>query len=175
MTHTETLEQSSTLRSLRRIQSVTVTVGRIFCAACLLAIVLCTALSVFFRYVFFLPLNFSDPLSVLLLTWMAFVGTGLAVYSAEHVIVDYFISRFPRKIKTAAAVVSTVLVSFLCVTIAHYGFSFAWIMRDSRDPLVFNLSMIVPYISVPVGASYTLLQLWLVAGIAMCERHRQSP
>lgn len=170
MEHTKEHHPGGILQALRRIQSVTVTGGRVFCVACLLAIVVCTGLSVTFRYVFFLPLNFSDPLSVLFLTWVTFVGTGLAVYSGEHVFVDYFISRCPQTIRDSATVVTTVLISFFLIMISYYGFRFALAMKDSHDPLVFNISLLVPYISVPVGMAYTLVQLWLVAGIALLER-----
>ena len=158
------------LEQLKYVQAKSVSYGKIFCVMCLAAIVISTGLSVFFRYVFFSPLNFSDPLSVFLLTWMAFVGSGLAVYSGEHVFVDFFVSRFSKTSRKPLVVISALIVSFFWVTIAYYGFLFSWAMRDSSDPMVFGISLLVPYLSVPVGATYSLLQIWMATTIFLLEK-----
>ncbi len=160
------------LERLRKIQEYFSKAGRLFCACCLIAIIISTSLSVFLRYVFFLPLNFSDSLSVLLLTWMVFVGSGLAIASGEHVFVDYFLSRFPANLKNFMAMLSAVLVSIFLIVISYYGYFFSWMMRDSTDPLVFGISMMIPYLSVPVGATYSLLQLWLTVFIIMMSQKK---
>ncbi|MCF8057090.1 MAG: TRAP transporter small permease [Desulfocapsa sp.] len=154
-------------KKLIHFQSRTILYGKIFCVTCLAAIVICTSLSVFFRYVFFFPLNFSDPLSVYLLTWLTFVGTGIAVSTGEHVYVDFFLSRFPDYLKKVMVVITAITVSFFLVLITYYGFIFAWAMRDSSDPMIFGMSLLVPYLSVPVGATYCLLQIWLAAIISL--------
>lgn len=161
-------------RNLIHFQSRTVLYGKIFCVTCLAGIIICTTLSVFFRYVFFFPLNFSDPISVFFLTWMTFVGTGLAAATGEHVYVDFFLSRFPHSLKKVMVVITAVTVSFFLVLIAYYGFLFAWAMRDSSDPMIFGMSLIVPYLSVPVGATYCLLQIWLAAIITLLEINNNS-
>ena len=161
-------------KNLIRFQSRTVLYGKIFCVTCLAAIIICTSLSVFFRYVFFFPLNFSDPISVFLLTWMTFVGTGLAASTGEHVYVDFFLSRFPDSLKKVMIVITAITVSFFLVLITYYGFLFAWAMRDSSDPMIFGMSLLIPYLSVPVGATYCLLQIWLAATISLLEIHSNS-
>ena len=124
----------------------------------------------FCRYVFFFPLNFSDPLSVLLLTWMVFVGSGLAIAAGEHVFVDYFLSRFSPRLKRVMTVFTAIVMSFFLIIISYYGYLFSWAMHDSTDPLVFNMSMMIPYLSVPVGATYSLIQLWFTALIVMMSK-----
>lgn len=161
------IEARSLPITLKKIQKAASRIGEVFCLICLLGIVISTALSVFLRYVFFFPLNFSDTLSVLMLTWLTFVGTGLAVASGEHVFVDFLAKRFPAPIKRLLVVVSGGLISFFLIVISYYGYWFAWNMRDSSDPMVFGISLLIPYISVPVGATYTLLHVWLATGIAL--------
>ena len=160
------------LSRIRDLQEYLSKAGRLFCACCLIAIIISTSLSVFLRYVFFLPLNFSDSLSVLLLTWMVFVGSGLAIASGEHVFVDYFLSRFPASLRHYMTILSAVLISIFLMVISYYGYFFSWMMRDSTDPLVFNMSMMVPYLSVPVGATYSLLQLWFTVLIILMSKKK---
>ena len=150
-------------------------VGRAFCACCMIAIIASTTLSVFCRYVFFLPLNFSDPLSVFLLTWMVFVGSGLAIASGDHVFVDFFLSRFPAKLSKLMTMMSAAIISIFLIIITWYGYLFSWAMRDSSDPLVFGISMMVTYLSVPVGGTYSLVQLWLTTMIMLVSQKDDIP
>ena len=81
--------------------------------------------------------------------------------------------RFPANLKNFMAMLSAVLVSIFLIVISYYGYFFSWMMRDcSTDPLVFGISMMIPYLSVPVGATYSLLQLWLTVFIIMMSQKK---
>ena len=161
---TASVESSELIPGLRAMskwqRSVTV-IGALFCCFLLVAIVLVTSTSVFFRYVLSVPLNFADQLSAYALAWICFVGSGVVLAHGEHVAVDFFEKRLPVSLRRAVYLIYVVCFSLFLLAMIYYGSIYAWGVRGSIDPLLLNMSMMVPYLSVPVGSAYMLLQLHL--------------
>ncbi len=136
-------------------------IGATFCCFLLVAIILVTTASVFWRYVLSTPLNFSDQLASYALAWICFVGAGVVQAHGEHVTVDFFERRMPEWLQKSAYLIYVICFSLFLITVTYYGAIYAWGVRGSIDPLLLNMSMMIPYLSVPVGCLYMLLQLKL--------------
>ena len=143
-------------------------------AGLLVAIVGTVSVSVFTRFVIFFPLNFADALAKYLMMWMAFLGLGLALRAGEHITVDFLANRLRGKARSKLLLLATLLISVFLVLVAYYGFLNAWNGRDVHDPLVFGISMMVPYLSVPAGACYGLVQLNLSLAIQILESRKKT-
>lgn len=137
------------------------------CVTLLGAIVLTISASVFSRFVVFNPLNFADPMSKYLMQWAAFLGVGLAVRAGEHVFVDMLYASLGRRARRVLIVAINVLLTILFAAVLWYGLGNALSARASRDPFVFNVPMVVPYLSVPAGALYALIQSNLSTWLAL--------
>jgi TRAP-type C4-dicarboxylate transport system permease small subunit len=135
--------------------------GANFCCLLLVGIVLLTTASVFFRYILSIPLNFADQLSAYALAWICFIGSGVALAHGEHVAVDFFEKRMPVLLQKAAYTIYILCFSLFLIVTIYFGSKYAWGVRGSIDPLLLNMSMMIPYLSVPVGCAYMLLQLKL--------------
>lgn len=146
---------------MSRPQQVATKIGAVFCCLLLVSIILVTSASVFFRYVLSTPLNFADQLSAYALAWICFIGSGVVLAHGEHVAVDFFEKRMPFWVQKVAYLIYVISFSLFLITIIYYGSIYAWGVRGSIDPLLLNMSMTVPYLSVPVGCAYMLLQLHL--------------
>ena len=73
---------------------------------------------VFLRYAFQYPLAWPDELARALHVWVVFPGAYLALRRGEHVTVDYFASRIPRRFQPALDVfVNIVCLAFLVILI----------------------------------------------------------
>jgi TRAP-type C4-dicarboxylate transport system permease small subunit len=157
-------------RTLARLQAVDrrlAAVVEAVCATLLALIVLTVSASVFTRFVIFYPLNFADALAKYMLLWMVFLGTGLAFRSGEHIAVDFLARRCAgAAARSLAAAVAGAVSLFLLVVIWH-GLRNAWNGRALHDPFVFGISMFVPYLAVPAGAMYALLQVNLSLAIRL--------
>ena len=140
------------------------------CVALIGTIVVTISASVFSRFVVFNPLNFADPLSKYLLQWAAFLGVGLAIRAGEHVFVDMLYASLGRGPRRALLVLINVLLSGLFAAVFWHGLGNAWSARNSHDIFVFNVPMILPYLSVPVGALYALVQTNLTTWLALTGR-----
>ena len=147
----------------------------VLCVVLLAAIVATVSISVFTRFVVFYPLNFADALAKYLLMWVVFLGVGLALREGEHIAVDILVSRLRGVPKAAVAATVTVSISLFLGIVATFGFQNAWQGRELHDPLVFGVSMMVPYLAVPVGAGYALVQLNLAVWIDILEKRHTHP
>ncbi len=161
------MSKQAKLETLKRIdQALSKTVQNI-CIALLVAIVATVSIAVFTRFVIFYPLNFSDALAKYMMMWMAFLGSGLAIRAGEHIAVDMFVSKIKGSSKKKLLIIMNILVSIFLIAVTYYGFQNAWNGKDSHDPFVFGISMMIPYLSVPVGALYALIQMNLTTLIRL--------
>lgn len=152
---------------LTRTEQVLHRIVRAICLALLAAIVLTISASVTARFLIFTPLNFADPMSKYMMQWMAFLGVGLAIRSGEHVLVDMGVRACPPRTRRAIRLIMAILTMVLFAVILRYGLVNAWSARTSTDPFVFGIPMIYPYLSVPVGAAYALIETFLLTAIAL--------
>ena len=146
----------------------------VLCAGLLAGIVGTVSVSVFTRFVIFFPLNFADALAKYLMMWMVFLGLGLALRAGEHITVEFLANRLRGKAKSTLMALVTLLISVFLLTVATFGFLNAWNGRDVHDPLVFGISMMVPYLSVPAGACYGLVQLNLSLAVQILESRDET-
>ncbi|MFD2044522.1 TRAP transporter small permease [Ornithinibacillus salinisoli] len=167
------MNRQKTFDSLDRVDQVIAKAVEIVCVILLAAIVIVTSMSVFSRFVIFNPLNFADALSKYLMMWMVFLGSGIAVRAGEHIVVDMFTDKIKGKSKKMLLIVIDILISVFLIIIIYYGFINAWSGKDSHDPFVFGVSMMIPYLSVPVGFSYILFQLNLTTVLSILKVEKQ--
>ena len=161
--------------NLLRIQGTLYTVVRAICVGLLGLIVIAITAAVFARFIIFTPLNFADPLSKYLMQWLVFLGVGLAMCKGEHVLVSAFSDRLSMKARRRLAVIISLSVAVLFAVIMVYGWQYAMSGWTSSDPFVFGLPMVVPYLSVPIGAAYAVVQALLTAGLTLSAPEDEDP
>lgn len=161
------LSRQMTLVVLRKIDGILSSTVKIICVILLIAIVATISVSVFTRFVIFYPLNFADALAKYLMMWMAFLGSGLAIKEGEHIVVNMFVEKLGSKGKRTMLLITNVVVSAFLIVVIYYGYLYALSGKGSHDPFVFGISMMIPYLSVPIGACYMLIQINLTTFIQM--------
>lgn len=166
--------KSGLLRTLRRADKSLSKSVEIVCISILVIIVLTVSVSVFTRFVIFYPLNFADALAKYLMIWLAFLGSGLAIREGEHIAVNLLESNLEGKAKRGLLAFINVSISIFLIVVIYYGYLNAWSARNSSDPFVFGVSMMVPYLAVPVGAFYSLIQVNLSIAIRFLSQ-REEP
>lgn len=135
---------------------------RVACVVLLAIIVITVSVSIFTRFIFFTPINFTDSLSKYLMIWLSFLGIGLGIRENEHIAVDMFVGKLTGKAKSALLILSDVIVSLFLLFIIYYGFVFAFNGSGTHDTLLFGVSMTIPYIALAVGAVYAFVQLNII-------------
>lgn len=137
------------------------------CVAILSALVIIVLLAIFFRYVVGDPINFASPLSKYLMQWLVFLGCGLALRDGQHIFVDMLYRVVKPSIQRLMFFMTNAIIAAVLLIIIYYGFSKAMSAIGSSDPFLFNMSMAIPYLSVPIGMIHALVQLSLVTILSL--------
>jgi len=86
-------------------------------------------LSVFFRYVLFYSIPWSEELTKFCMMWMVYLGTGSVSWHGEHLQADLFGPNLKPALKKARDVFFELLMMGLLVYISMQTFSFAGRIR----------------------------------------------
>ena len=126
------------------------------------AFTLLVCVSVFLRYGLSRGLDWSEEAGRYLMIWMGFLGASLALRSGGHVGVSMLREALPRPLRRVVMLVGTFAVFGFFAMVTYQGILLLG-MVSSKDSLVLPISMLWPYLSIPVGALLMLIQLLPVA------------
>ena len=139
-------------------------IGKATCALCagLLVIMLSAVLvGVFFRYVLENPLMWTDEIARFSLVWVSYLAINVAWRRREHVSVKFLTQKLSPRLQVAMEIAIHVLIAGFLIILFIKGWRMT--MRTQLTALTFRLSMSWIYISVPIAALLTLIQLFLNA------------
>ena len=129
-------------------------------------------LQIVFRYVFNIPLGWSEEVARFSFVWVSFFGASALMRVREHINVTVFVDRFPPRLRAAA-----VLVANLCGLICVYFFLIGGIALTTNEWSQLAPAMQIPmgwvYLVIPISAG--LMAIWMVihtieAAVQLCGR-----
>ena len=116
-------------------------------------------LQILFRYVFNLPLGWSEEMWRFAFVWVSFFGASALMRVREHVNVTVFLERLPPRIQAAAVFLSN-LGALICV----YFFLVGGIALTTNEWRQLAPAMEIPmgwvYLAIPVSSA--LMAVWVV-------------
>lgn len=113
-------------------------------------------LQIFFRFVIYIPFPWSEECARYLMIWMGMLGSVAALQRGRHIGVTFLMEKLPALPRQGAALlVQLLMIGFLSVLLWQ-GIEFAMFNQEQLSPAM-ELSMLVPYGSVPVGAAMMIL------------------
>lgn len=122
------------------------------------AMVVDVLLGVFFRYVVQDALTWTEETARYIMIWMGFLGTGLALREGSHVAVEFFLERTSGAGRRGlVALVRTLGLLFL-VSVVVAGMVLLPRISSQSTP-VLAISMMWPYLAIPVGCLLTALEM----------------
>ena len=117
-----------------------------------------TGLQVFFRYVLNSPLAWTEELSRIILVWLVFWGSAIAVRRMKHLKISFLVDRLPIKIRTYIDIVNKLMMmSFLAIA-SFTGYKVMIITRGIVTPAL-GISYLWFYIIVPLSCLFMFLQM----------------
>lgn len=116
-------------------------------------------LQILFRYVFNLPLGWSEEMARFAFVWVSFFGASALMRVREHVNVTVFLERFPARLQQVAVLLAN-LGALLCV----YFFVVGGIALTTNEWAQLAPAMDIPmgwvYLAIPVSSA--LMAVWVV-------------
>lgn len=161
--------QANALRLAALLSRITEALG----AAMMLAIVVMNFLQVFYRYVLFDPLGWTEEGMRYTVVWMTFLVAGAVLFNGEQLSID-MIGRFlsPR-LRRIQSIIVLLLISVFCFVLVFYGWPLALRNMNQVSP-VSQIPMIIPYLSVVTGGALMLIKA-ICLMIADPERVHGAP
>lgn len=132
------------------------------CAVIAVVLVVDVWLGVFVRYVWPLPITFTEEAARYLMIWMALLAVSCAISRREHIGVQLFFDRFPRSVQRWLLLGLDMLAFAFFLLLLYYGIELVE-KGASRFTMIYGMNKSLPFAAVPVGAATACIQLVLVA------------
>ena len=129
------------------------------------ALFVCVMMQIIWRYILEIPLPWSDEVARYLLVWVSLLAVAVAFRNDSHIRLDFFISRCPLLIRHFVWILFNLLTLTFLALLVVYGIPNAVMGKFTSSPgltSVFpntNITMFLPYLSVPVAAGIMILNL----------------
>ncbi|MFR6281512.1 MAG: TRAP transporter small permease [Lacrimispora saccharolytica] len=112
------------------------------------------------RYVFKIPLPWSEEVARYLFIWLVWVGASYATKERKHICIDVVTSRLPKAGKKVCAAVSAVVWILFLIFMAGISLKLtASVYSGSQIAVGSKIPMWVPYAAIPTGMILMLFRL----------------
>jgi TRAP-type C4-dicarboxylate transport system permease small subunit len=112
--------------------------------------------AVFFRYVLNDSLSWSDELVRYLFVWFSLLGSALVLREREHIRVEYFVEKFPPRLRRAVEVAMAAGVCLFHAALTVLGVLWVWATRGTvTSALQWPLNLFF-YAALPVASLLSL-------------------
>lgn len=132
------------------------------CALILGVLILDIWIGIFGRYVFELPVTWSEELARYLMIWGALLAVSCGVARREHVAVTALLHRVPIRIRRWIDIGIDLLAFAFFAFLCYFGIGMTQ-QGATQYATIFEMSMTIPFASVPVSSALVCVQLVLLA------------
>lgn len=115
------------------------------------------SMQILFRYVFNIPLGWSEEAARFAFVWVSFFGAAALLRAREHINVAVFADRFPPRLR-AACLLAANLCGLLCV--AFFLVGGIDLTRNEWEQLAPAMQIPMGWVYLALPASATLMAVW---------------
>jgi TRAP-type C4-dicarboxylate transport system permease small subunit len=145
--------QAGALKLADWLTRITETIG----ALLMLGIVMLDVLQVFFRYVLFDPLGWTEEAMRYAVVWMTFIVAGAVLFRGEQLAIDMFGGLLSPKLRRIQSILVLLLIAIFSFVLVVHGWPQAMRNANQVSPVA-QIPMIFPYLSVVAGGALVLLK-----------------
>ena len=131
-------------------------IGEVLLVLFLSVLTVVVFLQVLFRYVFHLPLFWTEETARYCLVWASMLGAGYALRHGQHIAVTIIVDRLPVVLHRATMRLAQIAVLGIIVVILWGGIELVSITRNQISPAL-RIPMSYPYLAMPIGALFMLV------------------
>lgn len=127
------------------------------------------------------PLAWISPVTVLLFTWLTFVGAGVLFYRKEYIVVRFLVDRFPPFARACVELVINLFIVGFCLFLLYLAPKL--ITMQSQKALVlpfpryvYSLPLFISSASILLSSLHEVLVLLqsIVKGHGVCVRREEK-
>lgn len=113
-------------------------------------------LEVIFRYIFNLPLFWTEEFARYCLVWASLLGAAVALRKGEHIAVTFFMDHFPEGLRRAMILAAHVSICCILAVILWGGVNLVLVTSKQISPAL-RIPMAIPYLALPFGSAVMLV------------------
>jgi TRAP-type transport system small permease protein len=122
-----------------------------------MSIIIC--IQVVARYIFNYTPPWIQPLSLLLMVWIGFIGIAVGIQDDSHIKINLFVGKMPKSLQKWVVKLQRLLAFLFGLFMFIEGSKFSYSMKDSFIPGI-NTPSAVLYVVVPIAGLLTILYLF---------------
>ena len=139
------------MRFLDKFEEIVLMVGLILMG-------LAVALQIFMRYLFNMPLVWSEEFARYIFVWISFIGAGYGVRQGIHISMEYFFNKFTPRMRKWVAI-STNILSIAAFAYLIPTAIFFTRAQHSIDSSAMEIPMSWLFAAVPIGCALVTFRL----------------
>jgi len=140
-----------------------------FLATLMAGMVIIISAQVWYRFVLNDPLSWSEEAARYLFVWISFMGAAAGVRYQVHLGIDLLDKLLPPGVYRVAVVLVNLIIQIFLLVIIYWGFKILGIIQFQESPSM-HISMRYPYMAVPVGSIFMLINSLRVSAAAIQNR-----
>lgn len=102
----------------------------------LILVIICVFFGVIARYIFHVPLIWTNEFATLTFTWTVFMGSSVAFKRNMHIGIDLLVVKTPLKIRKLLVVFSNVIILVFFIFVFIYGAMFSHFSISHPSPIL---------------------------------------
>ena len=110
------------------------------------------------RYVFSYKLGAAAETATMAQIWMILLASGIAMKKNMHVGVDILLRKLNVKAQKIVVAASTIIIMIFLIMVLKGSVQLIIVGAQSTSPAI-SITMWIPYLSVPIGIVYIMLEL----------------
>ena len=120
-------------------------------------LILINGVGIFTRYFLNRPLLWVHELTILVGTWLFYIGTGLLYARKEDISLDLIVNKMPEKMRWVTELVIDGIVLIFLIVLTIYSYKLIPFVSMSGSMLSFSLGVSDVYYYIPVGVGSILI------------------
>jgi TRAP-type C4-dicarboxylate transport system permease small subunit len=118
--------------------------------------VIVTFAQVFFRYVVFYSIPWSEELARYALVWLSAVGASYGIKRNIHVAVDVVVQALPQEIRSLIIRINYLLIAAFGLVLVVYGLKISQVNMGQLSPSL-HIPIGLVYAAMPVGGLFIII------------------
>ena len=123
-----------------------------------LAMTMVILIQIFFRFVVYQPVPWSEEAARYLMIWMGMLGSVLAMRMGRHIGVTAVMDRLPEAWRAGGAKLVDVCLFLFLGIICYQGWELAW-FNSMQLSAAMEISMTIPYLAIPIGCAMMMIDI----------------
>ena len=113
------------------------------------------------RYIFNYKLGAAAETATFAQIWMILLASGIAMRKNMHVGVDILLRKLNTKTQKIVITASTIIIMIFLIMVLKGSMQLIMVGAQSTSPAI-SVPMWIPYLSVPIGVVYIMLELMIL-------------